>query len=161
MLIDIGFNVNKPGEQECDMPLVVACSRGHFDIAKLFIEKGSLLDSTASARNPLFACCNGHVNNREFSSNEFLKIGKMLLDSGIDASARYTTRTMVDMDAIAFATMWGRNDIARQIAAHVCRENEDAIEATLIEAGIVAEGNARHREKFRRERYPPKTRKSN
>ncbi|HYI63393.1 MAG TPA: ankyrin repeat domain-containing protein [Allosphingosinicella sp.] len=159
-LVDIGFEINKPGSLDGDVALTNACAAGHYEVARYLLDHGSVMDVSLSIRNPLFSCISGYVSHEAPPRETFLTVARLLLDRGIDAGARYTSKTMVDMDAIAFAWMWGRRDIARMIAEHLQGEKEAAITRALAEAETVAVGNATSREKFRRERYPPRRRGS-
>ena len=58
-------------------------------------------------RNPLFgAIYGGHT-----------AIAKLLIDSGIDTTVKYSGESMHEMDALAFAHEWGRSDIAELLMA--------------------------------------------
>lgn len=70
-------------------------------IVKRLLELGAVLDTTEPDRNPLFgAIYGGHT-----------QVAKLLIDSGIDTSVRYSGANMKHMDALAFAKEWGRSDI--------------------------------------------------
>lgn len=159
MMIEIGFELDRPGKLDGELPLTIACSYGRLAFARYLLDRGSAMDVSLSIRNPLIACISGYANQKEVPDEDFLAIAELLLAHGIDASVCYNSRTMVDMDATAFAWMWGRRDIARLIAHHLHGDDHAAVDAALAEAEVVAHGNAMSRTKFRRERYPPKPRK--
>jgi len=159
-MLEIGFALDKPGRLDGELPLNTACGYGRLALARYLLDRGSAMDVSLSARNPLIACISGYANQAEVPDEDFFAIAELLLARGIDASVSYNSRTMVDMDATAFAIMWGRRDIATLIASHLHGDDQVGIEAALAEAEVVAVGNATSRTKFRRERYPPKPRKS-
>jgi len=64
------------------------------------LDKGAEIDISAPERNPLFgAILGGNV-----------AIAKLLLDRGIDASIRYSGKSMHDMSAIDFAKERGADE---------------------------------------------------
>lgn len=81
------------------------------------------------------------VHGNDTPPENYLKLAELLLDHGIDYNVRYNTETMTNMDAIAFAWMWGRRDIARLIAERKAGGDETEVERLLLEANAVAELN--------------------
>ena len=152
-LVNLGVNINRGDRHYGRIPLSTATSAGKVEIVKYLIEQGSKLDTSASVRNPLFAVSSGasltlQKEKRENPSAEinwddprFLSITTLLLNAGIDASVRYNTDTMKNMDAVAFATMWGQKEIARLIAAHLAEGDETKLKAILDEADKIADLN--------------------
>lgn len=90
------------------------------------------MDTSASVRNPLFAAIVGQSQ----------EVVRLLLDRGIDASVRYNSNTMIDMDATAFALWRGETELARIIALHLAGGNEVKAQALLNEAREVVSRNA-------------------
>jgi uncharacterized protein len=134
-LIKLGMSVNEGDMREGRTPLVDACAAGNFDIAKYLLDQGARFDVSTSVRNPLFAAI------AEGSTG----IVELLLNRGIDAGVRYTSDTMSNMDAVAFALMWGRRDIARIIALSNAGGDEAAAEAAMVDGLRIAQENTRSR----------------
>ena len=105
------------------------------------------MDVSASVRNPLFAAVPGWARDRhpvhgsDTPPENYLKIAELLLDYGIDSTVRYNTDTMKNMDAMAFACMWGRQDIARLIAERQAEGDAGLVETLLLQADRIAEDN--------------------
>ncbi len=100
-LVELGIDVNSTGGAAGGNALNIAASEGHLELVKFLINRGANLDVSKPERNPLFAAIhNGHFD-----------VARILIDSGIDTSVKYTGETMVEMDAVAFADEWGRTEI--------------------------------------------------
>ena len=84
-----------------------------------------------------------------------IKVAHLLIEHGIDLTACYVQQSMVDMDAAAFAYMFGRREIAAEVIGSLYGNDERAMAGAWAEAVEVALGNAFSRRKFRRWRYPP------
>ncbi len=68
---------------------------------RYLLSEGATIDVSQPERNPLFgAIYGGHT-----------AVAKLLIDKGIDTHVKYTGGSMKEMDALAFAKEWGRNDI--------------------------------------------------
>ncbi|MBB3142760.1 ankyrin repeat domain-containing protein [Halomonas organivorans] len=132
-LIDIGVDVNKGDERDGRKPICNAASKGNYDIVKCLLDAGTVLDVSASVRNPLF----GAITSRSPA------ITQLLLEAGIDSTARYNSDTMKNMDAVAFALMWGDKESARLIALRNAKGDEKMAVKALEEADKIAEENAR------------------
>ena len=106
-LLDRGLDINAYGGISGGGALHYAASYGRSEIAKYLIERGANLDVSEPVRNPLFgAIYRGHT-----------VVAKLLIESGIDTSVKYTGENMQNMDALAFAREWGRSDIAALLQA--------------------------------------------
>lgn len=106
-LIAMGVDVNCRGGVFDGTALNEAASAGHADVVEYLISQGVFLDVSKSTRNPLFgAIYGGHT-----------KIAALLIDRGIDTGAKYTGRSMQNMDALAFAQEYGRSDIVELLRA--------------------------------------------
>ena len=100
-----------------------------------------------SPANPLFACMPGAVNdvtmesriNNNTPPENYLTIAKMLIDQGIDTTVRYDMSYGPQIDAMMFALIWGRNDIAHLIADHQAEGDAAAAEQLLNEARAAVE----------------------
>lgn len=132
-LIEIGVDVNKGDERDNRKPICDAASTGNYDIVKCLLDAGTVLDVSASVRNPLF----GAITSRSPA------ITQLLLEAGIDSTMRYNSDTMKNMDAVAFALMWGDKESARLIALWNANGDEKAAKAALEEADKIAEENAK------------------
>lgn len=131
-LVSLGFDPNDESDSVGDKPICRAAQSGRADNVQRLLELGTVLDTRASVRNPLFAAIIG----RTFES------ARLLLASGIDASVRYNSETMSDMDAIAFALWRGQTDIALLIAGHLASGDEIKTQTFLREARQVVRRNA-------------------
>ena len=116
-------------------------------MAEFLLKHNVKVEVSTSARNPLFACVPGYVfDQRPVSRTDtppenYLKIAELLLDHGIDSTVRYNTDTMKNMDAMAFAVMWGRQDIARLIAERQAGGDAGLVETLLLQADRIAQDN--------------------
>jgi len=130
-LAAIGADIQK-GDREGARPLVSACSFGNVPVAAWLIAEGSLMDTDLSVKNPLFAAITGRSP----------ACVRLLLDAGIDAGARYNSRTMKEMDAVAFALMRGEQQCAEMIAAHLAGGDAERAAELLAAADRIADLNA-------------------
>ncbi len=105
-LIAQGIDINRNGGILEGSALNEASSKGHVDIVRLLLDSGAAMDTSASVLNPLF----GAVYGRS------LQVVKLLIDRGIDHSVKYTSKTMKNMDALAFARERGETEIAKYLA---------------------------------------------
>ena len=154
-MVEFGADINLKDSRDGIAPIASACSGGHVEIAKYLLELGCELDVSASIRNPLFACIVGYGGARDEPRERFAVIADNLIASGMDLTACYDQQSMVDMDASAFAYMWGRRDIAASVITKLYGYDERLVASAWAEAIEVAVGNAFSRQKFRRWRYPP------
>ena len=107
-LIAKGIDVDVHGGTAGGTPLDLAASDGQLEVVRCLIERGASLDVSEPERNPLFgAIYGGHT-----------AVAKLLIDSGIDTSVKYSGENMTNMDALAFAKEWGRSDIVEMLAKH-------------------------------------------
>lgn len=132
-LVHLGLDVNFGDEQYQAKPICSAALNGNLGAVRILIELGSELDIRTSARNPLFCAIVGR-------SPEVVSV---LLAAGMDASVRYTSDTMNDMDATAFALMRGERACAEQIALSIASGDIDSAKLALLKADQIAEQNAR------------------
>jgi ankyrin repeat protein len=131
-LINLGFDVNEGDSRDGVKPICSACYEGRHDVTRLLLDAGSALDTATSAQNPLFAAIVGRSPD----------VVKLLLERGMDASVRYNSKTMKNMDAVAFALMQGEIECARIIALWNSKGDELAAQAALRQADQIAEENA-------------------
>lgn len=132
-LVKVGLDVNQGDKHDGDKPLGSAAANNHYDVVAYLLSAGAVIDVSLSVRNPLFAAIVGRSP----------EIVRLLLKSGADGKVRYTSETMKDMDAVAFALMRGEAECARIIALWNADGNEGMAEAALAEADKIAEKNAR------------------
>lgn len=100
-LIALGMDVDTQGGISGGKALNEATAGGHLDIVEYLVKHGADLDVQVSEQNALFTAIHGGHT----------RIAKFLIDNGIDTHVRYTGESMKNMDAIAFAREWGRDDI--------------------------------------------------
>jgi ankyrin repeat protein len=142
-LLKKGVDVNK-GDFEGVAPLCSAASRGDYNIVKYLLDNGAKMDVSASVRNPLFAAISASVQvnaTQKPPTGEAPQIVQLLLERGIDSTVRYNSKTMTNMDALAFAMMWGARDLARILALWNAQGNEAIAQAALEQADKIAEAN--------------------
>lgn len=106
-LIEQGMDVNQKAGVSDSGPLDEAASNGHLETVRCLINHGAILDTSNSVGNPLFGAIHGGHT----------QVAELLIDSGIDISVKYTGGNMTNMDALAFAREWGRNDIVALLEA--------------------------------------------
>ena len=123
-LIEAGADVNQPGYQEGETALMRAGYGNQVEAAKLLIGAGSYLDTSTPRRNPLFGAIVGGS----------IEIARLLLQHGMDASVRYSE----DMDATAFALLRGQGEIARMIAVHLAKGDQNLANDILTQAAAIA-----------------------
>lgn len=100
-LVNSGIGVDIRGGITGGAALDLAASQGHVDVVRYLLSEGATIDVSQPERNPLFgAIYGGHT-----------AVAKLLIDKGIDTHVKYTGGSMKEMDALAFAKEWGRNDI--------------------------------------------------
>lgn len=131
LLLEEGFDVNEPGSLDGDCAIVRAADNGNYEVVRLLLDRGGRLDTSASVRNPLFAAIVGRSP----------EIVRLLMERGIDASVRYNSETMTDMDATAFALWRGEIELAQIIAQHLAAGDETKAEALLSEGRAVVSRN--------------------
>lgn len=137
LLIDLGFDVNKGDKYDERKPISNAASKGRSDIVAYLLSQGAVLDTSLSVRNPLFAAISGGTPKADRSP----EVVKLLLEAGIDSKVRYNSKTMKNMDALAFARMWGKMECARMIALWNANGDEALAKEALVEAERIAYAN--------------------
>lgn len=130
-LVEIGFDINKMSSAEGDAAIADACRNGHYGIVEYLLDKGAAMDVSDSVRNPLFGAIVGRS----------VDIAKLLIERGIDTSARYPGDDRKGMDAIAFALERGESNIARVIAEWNAKGDMAKAEALLAEGMEIARLN--------------------
>ena len=104
-LIECGVDVNEKGGARDGSAITEASFEGYFDIVKLLMDNGALLDTSTFARNPLFAA----IYNNHFD------IVKALVEKGIDISVSYAIGDIESCDAYEYARQYGRTEIAEYL----------------------------------------------
>jgi uncharacterized protein len=105
LLVQLGLDINIEAGTFNAGAINRAASEGHYDIVRYLLTCGAKMDISEPDRNPLFAAIYGGHKD----------IVKLLLDSGIDASVRYTGDYMKNMDAYDFAIERGQKEIAEML----------------------------------------------
>lgn len=100
-LVEQGVDIDQRGGVAGGSAIHRAASDGHLDIVRFLLGVGASLDVSEPVRNPLFgAIYGGHT-----------EVARVLIDSGIDTTVKYSGKHMQDVDAVAYAVEWGRGDI--------------------------------------------------
>lgn len=128
-LIRENYDVNASGV-EGEKPIVLSSRRGDLEISRFLLSEGADLSTSSSLVNPLFAAVLGKSP----------EVVRLLLDHGIDARVRYEN-DWKDMDALAFASMWGEMEIAEMIADHLANGDSETKRALLDAALETAMAN--------------------
>ncbi len=105
LLVSLGADVNRRAGVFDGTALNEAANEGHLSIVEFLLACNGIMDTSEPERNPLFSAI--------ISGNQ--EIVKRLLDSGIDASVRYSGKNMDGMDAYDFAIERGQIDIAKML----------------------------------------------
>lgn len=167
-MLDFGADINIKDSRDGVAPIAEACASGRIEVVKLLLSRGCELDVSSSLRNPMFSCIASslyrnpvfarHAGYRDTDDAiaHLVETARLLIEGGIDLTACYIQQSMVDMDAAAFAYMFGRREIAEAIISTLYGHDERAAASAWAEAIEVAIGNAYSRQKFRRWRYPPR-----
>ena len=130
-LIAAGANPNVRGAISGEVALVPACASGSVEAASVLIRAGSVFDVSESQRNALFAAV---LRNS-------VGVTRLLINEGFDTKARYNTSSRRNMDAVAFALMYGAKDCAQMIALHNASGDEVGAKRLMDEALEVAMQN--------------------
>jgi uncharacterized protein len=130
-LVGLGFSVNEMAAYNGDRPLMAAAGYGRPENVRYLLDHGSEMDTSKSVRNPLFGAIIG----------KSLEVVRLLLERGIDATVRYRSDTMTDMDATAFALFRGEKEIARVIAIHNAGGDPTKAKLLLEDAQKIADAH--------------------
>ncbi|HYD86813.1 MAG TPA: ankyrin repeat domain-containing protein [Vitreimonas sp.] len=134
LLVDRGFDVNTPGENDGDLAICNAAGRGNVEIVQFLLEQGSKLDVSQSVRNPLIAAITaGRGRNEETIMMRAPEVAEILLRAGIDHKARYRQGWLKFIDAKEKARLWGALEIRAMLLAR------DRADATKFEIPFEAE----------------------
>lgn len=145
-LLDYGFDINEGDKDDDITPLCSACQGGHYEIVKYLLDHGAVMDTSASVRNPLFAAISGSIQVNALwgaPTGEAPQIVRLLLERGIDSKVRYNTKTMKDMDAVAFAMLMGAGGLARIVALWNEGGDEAKAQAAIEEGLHIARANTK------------------
>lgn len=166
-MVDFGADINLKDSRDGIAPIADACAYGRIDVVRYLLSHGCEFDVSTSLRNPLFSCISSALyrnpifatqagyRNTDEAIEHLAEVARLLIEHGVDLSACYIQQSMVDMDASAFAYMFGRREVADAIITALYGHDERAMAGAWAEAIEVATGNAFSRQKFRRRRYPP------
>lgn len=147
-LLSTGVDVDAKNREEVTA-LEQAAAGNQLKAVQLLLSRGAGIDVRNTVTNPLFGCIagsatDGHpVHDSGNPPSDRLEIARLLLDAGLDPKVRYNSTRMKNMDATAFAWMFGRRDIARLIADKVGGGDAPTIDRLLQEAAEIAELNTK------------------
>ena len=113
-LIEKGINCNEKGGALGGNALSHIASKGNTKIADFLIASGSMLDTSDPQHNPLFGAIYGGKTD----------MAKLLINSGIDISVKYSGERMKGMDALAYAEERGELEIAELIRAELAKREK-------------------------------------
>lgn len=100
-LLALGADINACGGTLGGNSLNYAVSNRQVEIVRYLLSEGANKDLSDPEKNPLFSAI--------YCGN--LEIAKLLLESGIDISVKYSGESMNEMDALAFAKERGQTAI--------------------------------------------------
>ena len=147
------FSVNAQEARNKRRPINEAASKSNPELVRLLLDHGAILDTDESIRNPLFGAIAAQAQLRKdhIPEENHIAIVRMLLDAGIDASVRYNTDTMIDLDAMGFAEIHGRQDIAQMLAEHLYPGDPARQQQERARAAEAAERTSAHNDRVWRE----------
>jgi hypothetical protein len=166
-MVEFGARIDLKNSRDGNAPITGACSGGRVEVVRYLLSLGCDLDVSSSLSNPMFACIASSLyrsatfaeaagyKNVDEVRERLAKVASLLIQHGIDLTASYNQESMVDMDASAFAYMFGLSDIAEAIISNLYGDNERLAASARAVDIEVAVGYAFSRQKFRRWRYPP------
>jgi len=146
-LLSAGTDLNAKNRDGAT-PLVCAASSNRLRIVRLMLERGAEISSQTANANPLFACISGSamdthpVHSSGNPPTDRLEIVKLLLDGGLDPAIQYDLQSYGRMDAITFAWLFGRRDIARIVAERLADGDLVKVEMMLEAADQAANSAA-------------------
>jgi ankyrin repeat protein len=135
-LLSVGTDLNAKNRDGAT-PLVCAASSNQLRIVRLMLELGAEIGSDSSIANPLFACISGSamdthpVHSSRNPPTDRLEIAKLLLDAGLDPALEYDLQSYGRMNALTFAWLFGRRDIARLTAERLADGDLARVQAML------------------------------
>lgn len=132
LLVKLGADVNQGDHREGVKPICSAACNDQFEAVQYLVTAGSVLDTVLSVQNPLFSAIIGRSP----------RITKFLLESRMDSTIKYDSKTMKNMDAIAFALMRGEKECARIIADWNAGGDTVLADQLITEADEIAKMNA-------------------
>lgn len=131
-LLGTGADINAGDQWDGVNALCRAAHEDRLETARLLIRRGIAFDQSSSVRDPLFAAVVGRSP----------ALIKLLLEAGIDPSIKYSSPTMHDMDATAFALMRGERECAEILALWMAAGDETLANRATAEADRTAHRNA-------------------
>lgn len=144
LLVSMGFAVNAIEERRGQRPIAMAASTGNHSIVQYLLTEGSIVDTSNAICNPLFATIAGSVNTNATHSppnGKAPQIVRLLLESGMASEVTYNTKSLKNMDAVAYAMMMGARDLARIIALWNAKGDEVTAQSALNNAEYIADQN--------------------
>lgn len=99
--VESGINLEiQGGGSECTA-IKSAASEGHIEIVKYLLNKGAKVEVSDPTKNPLFGAVGGG----------YKEIVELLVESGIDISVKYTSKSGNERDACTYAFEIGQTEI--------------------------------------------------
>jgi ankyrin repeat protein len=132
LMEEFGADINQGDHRENVKPICSAAANSQVESVEFLLENGAVLDTETSVQNPLFSAVVGRSPI----------ITKLLLEAGIDSTVRYSSQTMKNMDAIAFALMRGEKECAQITANWMASGDETKAHSLLKEADEIAKYTA-------------------
>jgi ankyrin repeat protein len=103
---DFGLDLNAGDSVSGGAPIHSAALEGRYDVVAYLLNRGATLDTSKPNRNPLFgAILGGNV-----------EVAKLLIERGINKEICYSSDSMHNMNALAFAKERGASEFVALLA---------------------------------------------
>lgn len=117
-MVDAGFDPNERGTLVGELPIVYAASAGRLDNVRFLLACGNVVDTDDPVRNPLWATIHGAAQPHSKDGDQY-GCAKTLLETGMDAAARYRMSKKGFYNAAEWAALYGNDELADLIGSYI------------------------------------------